>query len=101
MPRKKSSAAEKAEPTFEEAISELEEIVSAMEEEELPLEELVDRFEQGTKLLGRCQTVLDSAKKRLQTIAMAPEASEEAENPLTTNESDDTDPNDDDDIRLF
>ncbi|MGB1129613.1 MAG: exodeoxyribonuclease VII small subunit, partial [Haloferula sp.] len=54
MPRKKAS--KEVEPTFEEAITQLEEIVSNMEEEELPLEQLVDQFEQGTKLLNRCQS---------------------------------------------
>jgi exodeoxyribonuclease VII small subunit len=101
MPRKKASTSGDAEPSFEEAISELESIVAAMEEEELPLEELVARFEQGTRLLGRCQSVLDSAKKRLQTIATGPETPKSDENTLTTNESDDTDASDDDDIRLF
>ena len=101
MPRKKASPAKDSEPTFEEAISELEEIVANMEEEELPLEELVARFETGTRLLGRCQTVLESAKKRLQTIAASPDATKRDENTLTTNESDDTDPSNDDDIRLF
>ena len=101
MPRKKASPSEEAEPSFEEALTELEDIVSAMEEEELPLEELVSRFEKGTRLLGRCQTVLDTAKKRLKTIAAKPETGKSTENTLTKNESDHTDPSDDDDIRLF
>lgn len=101
MPRKKASPEKEAEPSFEEAISELEDIVAAMEEEELPLEELVSRFEQGTRLLGRCQSVLDSAKKRLQTIATKPETGKSAANTLNTNESEDTDSTDPDDIRLF
>ncbi|MGE9271394.1 MAG: exodeoxyribonuclease VII small subunit [Verrucomicrobiales bacterium] len=100
--RKKSHKPGTKELSFEAAISELEEIVAAMEEEELPLEELVARFEQGTQLLARCQTVLDSAKKRLQTIATSPDPENNSANPLTQSESPTTElPDDDDDIRLF
>ena len=90
-------------PTFESALAELEEIVAAMEEEQLPLEELVARYEKGSKLLARCETVLASAKKRLQTIsarsaAADPAATPDAEDELP-GEPDEHD--DDDDIRLF
>src|SRR5688572_33363150 len=103
MARKKSSpgADPAGEPSFEEALAELEEIVAAMEEEQLPLEELVSRYEKGSKLLARCETVLASARKRLQTIstradAVATEtaAAEDDELPGAPAEHDD-----DDDIR--
>lgn len=99
-------------PTFESALAELEEIVAAMEEEQLPLEELVARYEKGSKLLARCESVLASARKRLQTIsassiAESVEPDEEADIP----DEDDQAPgpsagtpdehDDDDDIRLF
>lgn len=107
MPRKKAANAGDTGPDFEKAIAELEEIVAAMEEEQLPLEDLVTKFEQGTKLLTRCESVLASAKKRLQTIAArqsAPNSGEESPtdtslSPDTSNPTDDSD--DDDDIRLF
>lgn len=99
--------------TFEAALSELEEIVAAMEEEQLPLEELVSRYEKGSKLLARCESVLASARKRLQTIsarsiADAVDPDDEADVP----DEDDKAPgqhhagtpdehDDDDDIRLF
>lgn len=105
MAAKKKTAAGTKEPSFEEAIAELEEIVAAMEEEELPLEDLVARFEHGTKLLGRCQGVLDSAKERLQTIAAQAESEDTEDaggNHLTPDASDDTDSSEtDDDISLF
>ncbi|MCW1923021.1 exodeoxyribonuclease VII small subunit [Luteolibacter arcticus] len=90
-------------PTFESALAELEEIVAVMEEEQLPLEELVARYEKGSKLLARCETVLASARKRLQTIS----ARAEAADPETATAEDDELPgapaehDDDDDIRLF
>lgn len=115
MARKKTalSADPAGEPSFEEALLELENIVAAMEEEQLPLEELVARYEKGSKLLARCETVLASARKRLQTISAqaAAEAGarggEEDDSP-DVNDDEPADPaalpddqDDDDDIRLF
>jgi len=112
--RRKSTAAEGGGdlPSFELALAELEEIVAAMEEEQLPLEELVNRYEKGSKLLARCESVLASARKRLQTISSRtaadpvepdddgdlPDADATAPGPTagTPDEHDD-----DDDIRLF
>ena len=116
MARKKSSpgADPAGEPSFEEALLELENIVAAMEEEQLPLEELVARYEKGSKLLARCETVLASARKRLQTIsAKAVSAEPElSDDPDESPDEDDDEPagsstgtpdeyDDDDDIRLF
>jgi exodeoxyribonuclease VII small subunit len=100
--RKLSDEGESADdPTFEAALAELEEIVAAMEEEQLPLEELVTRYEKGSKLLARCESVLASARKRLQTISARSEAgaagsATEVELPGAPDEHDN-----DDDIRLF
>lgn len=102
MPRKKANTTAETGPDFEKAIAELEEIVASMEEEQLPLEDLVAKFEQGTKLLSRCESVLASAKKRLQTIAARQSAPNSGEKPPTDSSlSDETDDSDDDDIRLF
>lgn len=107
MPRKKAASAGDTGPDFEKAIAGLEEIVAAMEEEQLPLEDLVSKFEEGTKLLTHCETVLATAKKRLQTIAARQPAPNPGENPpthssLSPDTSDSTDDSDDDDdIRLF
>jgi exodeoxyribonuclease VII small subunit len=98
--------------TFETALAELEDIVAAMEEEQLPLEELVARYEKGSKLLSHCESVLASARKRLHTInartsAEDVEDDDEADLPdeddhrsgNTAGTPDEHD--DDDDIRLF
>jgi exodeoxyribonuclease VII small subunit len=91
------------EPTFESALAELEEIVAAMEEEQLPLEDLVARYEKGSKLLAQCETVLASARTRLLTISARAEA--DARGPAATEDDDPPglpdDHDDDDDIRLF
>lgn len=105
MPARKKPAAEGSsadDPSFEAALAELEEIVAAMEDEQLPLEELVSRYEKGSKLLARCESVLASARKRLQTISTRATAGEDGsadadeELPGAPAEHDD-----DDDIRLF
>ena len=90
MPKKSHSK----EFTFEEAVTELEEIVVSMEEDQLPLQLLIDKFERGAKLHKECEVFLTTAKKRLEVIAN--EAAEK--NSETTPQSPS---NDDDEIRLF
>ncbi|MFM9081557.1 MAG: exodeoxyribonuclease VII small subunit, partial [Opitutaceae bacterium] len=48
----------KEQPSFEEALAKLESIVESMESGEVPLADLIARFEQGTKLLQVCETRL-------------------------------------------
>lgn len=101
MARRKTSPAKSGEPSFEEAISGLEEIVAAMEEEDLPLEELVEKYETGTRLLKRCEEVLRSAKKKIRTIAddRGADAGEDVRNDGQDGEDGENEA--DDDIRLF
>jgi len=90
-------------PSFEQALDELEKLVAAMEEDQLPLEKLVENYEQGSKLLARCESVLESARKRLELITLEGEsgsAAPESEPDTDTNPDDDPD-QDDDEIRLF
>lgn len=47
----------------------LEQIVEAMENEELPLEELIVRYEEGIKLAQTCETKLKSAEKKIEVIS--------------------------------
>lgn len=113
MARRKTSPAKSGEPSFEEAISGLEEIVAAMEEEELPLEELVEKYETGTRLLKRCEEVLRSAKKKIRTIAEDRDAGGDNESLTDGSEAEGIEGDeagdaghegedaDDDDIRLF
>lgn len=44
------------------------EIVSAMEDGNLPLEKLIDSYEEGISLVKDCQEKLDAAEKRIQII---------------------------------
>ena len=54
--------------SFEEGIQRLEAIVDAMEAGELPLEALMQKFEDGTKLAKLCQEKLAQAEVRIQQI---------------------------------
>ncbi|MHA3770638.1 exodeoxyribonuclease VII small subunit [Verrucomicrobiota bacterium sgz303538] len=56
------------EHTFETAIERLEQIVEEMESDKLPLERLLERYEEGTKLVKVCQEKLDSAERRIEII---------------------------------
>lgn len=53
---------------FEEALKRLESIVETMESEELPLEQLLGRFEEGTRLAQVCQSRLAEADVRVQKL---------------------------------
>jgi exodeoxyribonuclease VII small subunit len=53
---------------FEEALSKLESIVESMESEELPLETLLARYEEGTKLTRMCQEQLAEAEIKIQKL---------------------------------
>ena len=54
--------------SFEEAIKNLETIVEEMESNDLPLENLLARFEEGTKLAKVCQTKLADAELKIQQL---------------------------------
>ncbi|MHC4442684.1 MAG: exodeoxyribonuclease VII small subunit [Planctomycetota bacterium] len=62
---------EEKEPTFEEMLSELEAIVSAVEEGKIGLEESIDQYEKGMKLIQRCRQVLTNAEARIQKLQVA------------------------------
>ena len=51
---------------FEDAYGRLEQLVSEMESAELPLEELLARFEEGVKLVRHCQGFLKQAQFRIE-----------------------------------
>jgi exodeoxyribonuclease VII small subunit len=53
---------------FEEALKKLETIVEAMESEDLPLEVLLARYEEGTRLARACQEKLAEAELKIQQL---------------------------------
>jgi exodeoxyribonuclease VII small subunit len=53
---------------FEDALKKLETIVAAMEGEDLPLETLLAKYEEGTRLAKACQEKLAEAELRIQQL---------------------------------
>ncbi len=70
MPKPSSKKTEKAvvELTFEEALLELEEIVSALEGEQNKLEEAIGLFERGQTLAARCGVLLEAAELKVKQV---------------------------------
>ena len=60
--------AEQPDMPFEEAMQKLEAIVDAMESGELPLESLMAKFEEGTRLSKICQAKLAQAEVKVQQL---------------------------------
>jgi len=56
------------EQSFESAMQRLEGIVTAMESDELPLEELIVRYEEGISLVQVCDAKLKAAQKKIEVI---------------------------------
>jgi exodeoxyribonuclease VII small subunit len=54
--------------TFEQSISELEEIVSQLENGDVTLDESLSLFERGIKLSKSCQKMLDAAEKKVSIL---------------------------------
>jgi len=108
MPRKKDSLAPApAGPSFEDALANLEALVESMEHEQLPLEELVASYEKGSALLNHCESILKTARGRIELITLRnqnegtleaePSSAQAHASPSDMEEA----PNNDDDIRLF
>jgi exodeoxyribonuclease VII small subunit len=62
------TAASPAEVSFEEALRKLESIVEAMESDELPLDQLIQRFEEGAALARLCQDRLGEAEGKVRRL---------------------------------
>ncbi len=54
--------------TFEAAIERLESLISSMETGEVPLAQMVSKFEEGSKLLKECQTQLKEAELTIEKL---------------------------------
>lgn len=65
-----------SEPTFEQKLTELEEIVRQVEMGDLPLESLVRLFERGQQLASECEQMLADAELQLRVLENAPDGSQ-------------------------
>ena len=60
--------AKKKAVSFEESLTELEELVKKMDSGELSLEESLTAFENGIGLIRNCQSALQSAEQKVQML---------------------------------
>lgn len=70
MPKSSSQKIVKVieELSYEEALAELEEIVSALEGEQNQLEESIKLFERGQALAARCSVLLEAAELKVKQV---------------------------------
>jgi exodeoxyribonuclease VII small subunit len=59
--------------TFEQAIQRLEKIVADMEGAELPLEDVLKKYEEGTRLVRFCNQKLEEAEKKIEVLTKKPD----------------------------
>ncbi len=55
--------------TFEKALAKLESLVERIESGEVPLEESIEKYAEGTKLIQQCRRILDAAEQKIQLLA--------------------------------
>jgi exodeoxyribonuclease VII small subunit len=60
---------EPAEPTFEQAQAELEQIVERLERGQVPLDEALALWERGEQLYAVCRARLDAAEGKVEELA--------------------------------
>jgi exodeoxyribonuclease VII small subunit len=65
-----SEPAEISALTFEQALAELEQIVSRLESGQAPLEDSIRMYERGAALKAHCETRLEAARLRVEKIVM-------------------------------
>ena len=56
------------EPDFEQALSELEKVVSKLESGELSLDQSLECFKRGVELTRHCQSVLEQAQQTVELL---------------------------------
>jgi len=57
--------------TYEDAISELEQIIVRIEEGKIGLEESLTAYKRGAELIQRCRTLVDVAEQQVKKVTVA------------------------------
>jgi exodeoxyribonuclease VII small subunit len=68
--------------TFEEALAELEQIVTQLERGEVPLARSIEMYERGDALRRHCDALLRQAEARVEKIRLGPGGRPEGTEPL-------------------
>ena len=71
-----------SEMTFEQAMSELERIVTQLERGDVPLEDSISLYEKGAELKKRCETKLKEAEQKVAAITLDKDGSVTGTKPL-------------------
>lgn len=58
---------------FEAGLTRLDEIIRALEQENVPLDRLMELYEEGVKLLHRCNDALDHAEQKVKMLRLSPD----------------------------
>lgn len=64
----RKTTASSAEPAFEQDLERLEQLVADMEKGDLPLDELMKRFEEGMGLVHRCSGKLADVERKVEIL---------------------------------
>lgn len=83
----------KKDMTYQEAVKELENIVAQIENEDIPVDELLDKVKRSSELIRFCQNKLTQTEEEvnqvLQTMNQETSPSSEQENQMDKEEADD------------
>ena len=71
---------------FEEALAELQQILSDIEGGEVPLEESLAKYERGQFLIQHCRGILGKAEKQIEELTNPPAESQSAGEPADSGE---------------
>ena len=65
--------------SFEDALAELEKIVTALESGKAPLEDSINAYERGMALKLHCENKLAAAQEKIEKITLAPDGTPKTE----------------------
>lgn len=65
---KKEPKDAQAPPPFEESLGQLEKIVHNIESGQVTLEQSLEQYERGTKLIRHCRSILDRAESKIKVL---------------------------------
>ncbi len=68
--------------SFEEALGQLERIVAALEQGDVPLERSIEMYEHGKELRDRCEKLLQAAEARVEKIRVGADRAASGADPL-------------------
>lgn len=108
---KKNAEGASNEVKFEDALGELESLIEAMEEKDMPLDDLVASYSRGMELWKVCQQRLDNARLKVDAISARStdedmkledfDPQQAAAEPRKSNDKKSTGDGPDDEIKLF